>query len=58
VRDIVLLNAAAALLAYDGPDVDAPLVDQLAPRLDRAAAAIDLGKAREQLARWIEVTAG
>lgn len=58
VRDIVLLNAAAALLAYDGPDVDAPLVDQLAPRLDRAAAAIDSGKAREQLARWIEVTAG
>ncbi|AXE39240.1 anthranilate phosphoribosyltransferase [Acidipropionibacterium virtanenii] len=56
VRDIVLLNAAAALLAYDGPDLDAPLTDQFAERIDRAATAVDSGQAREQLARWIEIT--
>lgn len=56
VRDIVLLNAAAALLAFDGPGLDEPLVDQLAVRIKRAAAVIDSGAARTHLDRWIEAT--
>jgi len=56
VRDIVLLNAAAALLAYDGPDADQPVADQLAPRLARAAQAIDGGAAIALLQRWVEVS--
>lgn len=55
VRDIVLLNAAAALLAYDGPS-DQPVAEQLAPHLTRAAAAIDSGTAAALLDRWINVT--
>ncbi|GAA3618262.1 anthranilate phosphoribosyltransferase [Microlunatus ginsengisoli] len=55
VRDIVLLNAAAALLAYDGFD-DRPLNDQLAPQLARAAAAVDDGAAKAKLAHWVEAT--
>lgn len=51
VRDIVLLNAAAALLAYDGPTSE-PLTDQLADRLSRAAVAIDTGAATTLLERW------
>lgn len=56
VRDIVLLNAAAALLALDGPDLDAPLGPQLAVRLERAAAAVDRGAASALLERWVRVT--
>jgi len=53
VRDIVLLNAAAALLAFDTPDLDAPLQDQVGERLDRAARAIDSGRATSLLDRWV-----
>lgn len=56
VRDIVLLNAAAALLAFDGPDVDADVVEQLRPRLARAAVAIDDGGALQTLDRWVSLT--
>lgn len=56
VRDIVVLNAAAALLAYDGPDPDAPLVEQLAPRVERAAGVLDDGTAAEVLRRWVDAT--
>ncbi|MGB3956211.1 MAG: anthranilate phosphoribosyltransferase [Brooklawnia sp.] len=56
VRDIVLLNAAAALLAFDGPDLAAPITGQLRDRLGRVARAIDNGSAAELLDRWIEVT--
>lgn len=56
VRDIVLLNAAAALLAFDGPDLAEPVTGQLAERLGRAARAIDDGTAAGLLARWIRVT--
>ncbi|WP_114559802.1 anthranilate phosphoribosyltransferase, partial [Desertihabitans aurantiacus] len=45
VRDIVLLNAAATLLAAEGPDLDRPVADQLAPLLGRAAEAVDSGRA-------------
>ena len=42
VRDIVILNAAAALVAYDGPVAD-DLENQLAGALTRARDAIDSG---------------
>jgi anthranilate phosphoribosyltransferase len=56
VRDIVALNAAAALLAYDGPRLDAAPAEQLAPRLERAFAAIDTGAAAALVDRWVETT--
>ena len=56
VRDIVLLNAAAAALAFSGADPDAPLVPQLAPKLAQAAEAIDSGAASVRLETWIAAT--
>jgi anthranilate phosphoribosyltransferase len=56
VRDIVLLNAAAALLAYAGPDADRPVAAQLPEHLAAAAGAIDSGKAAALLAQWADVT--
>ncbi|MCA0253447.1 MAG: anthranilate phosphoribosyltransferase [Actinobacteria bacterium] len=56
IRDVVLLNAAAALLAYAGP-TDQPVAEQLAPHLVRAAAAIDSGAGSDLLQRWLEATA-
>jgi anthranilate phosphoribosyltransferase len=56
VRDAVLLNAAAALAAYDGGS-DA-LVDRLRRGWDRAAAALDGGDAATLLDRWVEVSTG
>jgi anthranilate phosphoribosyltransferase len=55
VRDIVLLNAAAALLAYDGVD-SRPLADQFAPQLARATEAVDSGAALAKLASWRAAT--
>ncbi len=58
VRDAVLLNAAAAIAAFDaltGPTVDAGgLDDALAAGLVAARAAIDSGTAADTLARWVE----
>lgn len=54
VRDAVLLNAAAALAAYDkvaGAD-SGSLVDVLAGRMARAAEVVDSGAAAEALERW------
>jgi anthranilate phosphoribosyltransferase len=53
VRDIVLLNAAAALLAFQGPEPHRPLVPQLLPHLEAAAEAIDSGAARATLEHWV-----
>ncbi|HEX5542328.1 MAG TPA: anthranilate phosphoribosyltransferase [Micromonospora sp.] len=53
VRDSVLVNAAAALVAQEGAGGD--LVPALRDGLQRAAVAIDSGAAREVLDRWIEV---
>ncbi|MEE1785168.1 anthranilate phosphoribosyltransferase [Streptomyces sp. SP17BM10] len=55
VRDAVLLNTAAALVALDL--TDAPLAEQLAAGMERAAAAVDSGAAQELLRRWSEATA-
>jgi anthranilate phosphoribosyltransferase len=54
VRDAVLLNAAAALAAFDERAVR--LHDALASGMERAAAAVDDGRAEALLARWIEVS--
>jgi anthranilate phosphoribosyltransferase len=54
VRDAVLLNAAAALVAFDGPGAD--VTADLAAALPRAARAIDSGAARTLLGRWVEVS--
>jgi len=56
VRDIVLLNAAAAALAFAGADPDAPLAPQLEPKLAGAAQAIDSGAASALLDAWIAAT--
>lgn len=54
VRDAVLLNTAAALVALD--PTDAPLAEQLAAGMERAAAAVDSGAAQTLLGRWSDAT--
>ncbi|KJS63629.1 anthranilate phosphoribosyltransferase [Streptomyces rubellomurinus] len=54
VRDAVLLNTAAALVALEPGD--APLTEQLAAGMVRAAEAIDSGAAEELLRRWSGAT--
>jgi anthranilate phosphoribosyltransferase len=59
VRDAVVLNAAAALVALDGVGgVEGSLTDQLAAAMSRAAAALDDGSAARTLERWAEVSRG
>jgi anthranilate phosphoribosyltransferase len=52
VRDAVLINAAAALVAVDGPTA-APVTEQLAAGLPRAAESLDSGAAAAALESWI-----
>jgi anthranilate phosphoribosyltransferase len=52
VRDAVVLNAAAALVALDGPS-SAPVGDQLAAVLPRAAESLDSGAAARALEAWV-----
>jgi anthranilate phosphoribosyltransferase len=54
VRDAVLLNAAAALAAFD--ERPQRLHDALAEGMERAAAAVDDGRAAAVLDRWVEVS--
>ncbi len=54
VRDAVVLNAAAALAAFD--ERRARLHDAIAAGMERAAAAIDDGRAANQLERWVTVS--
>ncbi|WP_326843351.1 anthranilate phosphoribosyltransferase [Streptomyces sp. NBC_01558] len=51
VRDAVLLNSAAALVALS--PADAPLADQLRASMAKAAEAIDSGAAKRTLDRWV-----
>ena len=51
VRDAVLLNAAAALVALEPGD--APLPEQLAAGMAKAAESIDSGAAKATLERWV-----
>ena len=55
VRDAVLLNAAAALVAVDGV-TEGPVAEQLAAAMPRAAEAVDSGAAAAALAQWVEVS--
>jgi anthranilate phosphoribosyltransferase len=61
VRDAVLLNAAAALVAADAAagraDLSSAVVgDLIAAALPRAADAVDTGAAAAALARWVETS--
>jgi len=52
VRDAVLLNAAAGLVAHDGP-TGAPVADQVKAAMPRAAESLDSGAAAQALETWI-----
>ncbi|MEV1242511.1 anthranilate phosphoribosyltransferase [Nonomuraea sp. NPDC050022] len=56
VRDIVLLNAAAALVAADGTPPAADLTGALGHAYKRAADAVDSGAAETLLTRWAQAT--
>ncbi|MWV49712.1 anthranilate phosphoribosyltransferase [Rathayibacter sp. VKM Ac-2803] len=60
VRDIVLLNAAAGLIAYDlarDPAlIRTSILDRFRSALDRAASAVDSGAATAKLAEWVQET--
>jgi anthranilate phosphoribosyltransferase len=58
IRDAVLLNAAAALVAAGGsqPTDAAGLVEALRGALERAAEAVDSGAAADVLDRWVAAT--
>jgi anthranilate phosphoribosyltransferase len=60
VRDIVLLNAAAGLVAFrlfrDPGQVQRPILERLAEARDAAAEAIDSGAASAKLDAWVETT--
>jgi anthranilate phosphoribosyltransferase len=60
VRDVVLLNAAAGLAAFElsrDPDLlQEPIVARLAVQLERAEAAVDSGLAEQKLADWVAAT--
>lgn len=56
VRDIVVLNAAAALLAYRGISTVRDLVEQMREPLRDAQEAIDSGRAAQTLENWVAAT--
>jgi anthranilate phosphoribosyltransferase len=56
VRDTVLLNAAAALVAADAEPGAASLEERLVAGLARAATSVDSGAAAEVLDRWVAAT--
>ena len=55
VRDVVLLNAGAALAAYT-PEAGT-VTERIRSGMDRAAEAIDSGAAKDVLDRWIAACA-
>jgi anthranilate phosphoribosyltransferase len=54
VRDAVLLNSAAALVALEPGD--GPLTDRIRAGMDKAAEAIDSGAAKRTLERWVALS--
>ncbi len=60
MRDIVLLNAAAGIVAFrlsqDANEVQRPILERLAEAKDAAAAAIDAGLAAQKLSDWVAAT--
>ncbi|MFD1848316.1 anthranilate phosphoribosyltransferase [Arthrobacter flavus] len=57
VRDAVVLNAAAGLVAFD-VEHDAPLIDRIRAAMLRAEQSLDSGAAQGALAKWVRVTGG
>ncbi|MEA5116604.1 MAG: anthranilate phosphoribosyltransferase, partial [Propionicimonas sp.] len=56
IRDIVLLNAAAASLAFAGVDPAASVASQLEPHLAKVAEVLDSGAATALLDRWVTLS--
>jgi anthranilate phosphoribosyltransferase len=60
VRDIVLLNAAAGLVAFDlarnPAQVQVSIVERFRTQLEKAAEAIDSGAAKKTLDSWVVAT--
>ena len=60
MRDIVLLNAAAGIVAYelshDSTLTQVPIVERLRAAYERASAVIDDGRATAKLDQWVQVT--
>lgn len=56
VRDIVVLNAAAALLSFRGVSAVVPLVEQMQETKQDVEAALDSGATASTLERWVEIT--
>ncbi len=60
VRDVVLLNAAAGLVAWDlyedPSNAERPMAKRLAEGIERAARAIDSGQASAKLDAWVAAT--
>lgn len=58
VRDAVLLNSAAAIVAYEltPASAGADIHDLLCPALERVAVAVDSGAATALLDRWVKVS--
>ena len=60
VRDIVLLNAAAGLTAFelarDPEQLREPILGRLAAQLERAASVVDSGAAAQKLEDWVAAT--
>ncbi|TDT32751.1 anthranilate phosphoribosyltransferase [Naumannella halotolerans] len=56
VRDIVALNAAAALLAFAGPDPRSPLAEQFRPHLARAVEVMESSAASRRLVDWARLS--
>ncbi|WP_320778543.1 anthranilate phosphoribosyltransferase [Streptomyces sp. CRN 30] len=54
VRDAVLLNSAAALVALERGD--GPLTDRIGAAIERAAVSVDSGAAKSVLDRWVAAT--
>lgn len=54
MRDVVLLNSAAALIAFDGLDINESIDARFSQALTRSANAIDSGKSTALLNKWVE----
>jgi anthranilate phosphoribosyltransferase len=55
IRDAVLVNAAAGLVAFDGLTPDTDVSKALVDGIERAAVSLDSGAAAAALDRWIQV---
>lgn len=56
IRDIVVLNASAALLSFRGVSAVVPLVEQMEETMEDVVRALDSGAAASTLERWVEIT--